>query len=136
MKIECQLITINQAKKLKELGIYQKSRDYFCSNTEKLIDSNNDLSLNETYSAFNCFELGLMLPRKIRIQKMDYSFRINLTKKGHWILKYRTLNFVGKIIPLCEFQGRNESELRANVLIYLLESGLTDSNFCNMKLSQ
>jgi len=136
MNIESQVCSLEQAKKLKDLGVSQKSIFYWHPNFDNPVFGEQWTTVagkqykktqvcndkNGSYSAFTVAELGVMLCHKIRIGKALYKFRANLEKSGLWHLKFRTLN-AGVMTPLCITQGKNEAIARAEMLIKLLEKG-------------
>ena len=163
MNLVDQVCNLNQAKRLKELDIIQNSYFSWCGEEElRLMDSGKDgvkysnrvfISTTESFNnmqednrcdvpsarpfaaAFTVAELGLMLANRIRLNKMNYTFRANLEKNGLWHLKYRTLSKEGKCIPLYQCQSNNEANAKANMLIYLLEKGLLTAKSLNERLS-
>lgn len=129
MKIEKQVCSINQSNKLKELGIKQKTFFYWFKNWQDkyvLVDvgysspPKEKPNPNEVASAFTMSELGAMLnvtidgvlPKKYNIKEINAWFEIN-TKLY-----------------------KSEVDLRAGILIYLIEAGLLNLNTCNKRLFQ
>src|SRR5690349_19771242 len=74
MNLEDQCISLEYAKRLKELGVRQKSLYYITSkNNDVVIVYSPNESLNEKwYSAFTVAELGVMLPHSIRNSELYY----------------------------------------------------------------
>jgi hypothetical protein len=134
MKIEDQVCTLEQAKKLKELGVVQES--FFCW----IGDDNPDPKYNTPYklygtshargevgaswyehriAAFTVAELGLMLPSFFGSYKIDAG---NFITGKNWC-EYLCQNFYGKTNS--EKYGRDvsltEANARAAMLINLIE---------------
>ena len=137
MKLQDQVCTLEQAKKLKKLGVEQKS--LFAHINGKHSSANILLPENihsmdleeERFSAFTVAELGVMLPKVIKKDGMKYRFRANRESNGLWHLKIRTLSPEGKMLPLCITQNLNEAEARADMLIKLLEKELITVQWIN-----
>lgn len=112
MKVKEQVCTIEQAKRLKALGIKQESIFSFYDSvimTENEFDVSREHCNNpftgEQYSAFTVAELGVML--------WAYGFeQFGLTSISHASLMDNI------------FKGETEAEMRAAMLIYLLENKL------------
>jgi hypothetical protein len=152
MKLQSQVCTLEQAKRLKELGIIQQSYfAHFCpcetglkwlSNSESFVGvkaerktyyhttKKDEESLIEQhiYSAFNVAELGVMLPNELDLSDGNYFF----TKKG---LLHTYEEVTGVILK--EWQGTElEAIRRAEILIDLLENNLTTPEEVNTRLIQ
>lgn len=133
MKIEDQCVSLEYAKKLKEIGAKQNSIFYweksiykfiFKKNGEKEIEEYKtslcmtpafDLSRSIDYwSAFTVSELGEMLP--------DHSGTIKVD--GMW----EGIIYKGNILNGCKpVLSKNESDARAQMLIYLIENEIVKS---------
>jgi hypothetical protein len=120
MKIEKQVCSLEVAKKLHELGLEQKSLFYWL-NGDIVQGYGICAKISKVYSAFTVAELGEMLPASIlefyhfetsKYIAQDYFFRYS---GGYYNLEGYT-----KI----EFIDKNEANLRAKILIYLLENKL------------
>lgn len=141
MKIEDQVVSLELAKKLKELGVKQKSlftwiKDFHTNNEWKVgtavdIGNNQDAisrRLEPWYtvgpSAFTVAELGEMLPDKIggpRSRKYLQLFKDNPAKM--WTVHYT--NFKTSITePDSAFCEETEADARCQMLIYLIENKL------------
>lgn len=110
MKLEQQVVSLELAKRLKELGVKQESLFYWqgADKNGYIINFEKDLFEYdcEKYSAFTVAELGKMLPE-------DYlSYRID----GDW----RCSEFGDDHITI----EKKEADARAKMLIYLLENNL------------
>lgn len=127
MKLEDQVVSLELAKKLKELGVEQNGyfnhivvmpdptgEHYFYD----IVYNNEDIeTCNEIIcSAFTVAEFGELLPNEVKVNDLDYFF----TKMGQ-LHCYRNV----KGDRLFEIQGTQpEVEARAKMLIYLLENKL------------
>lgn len=112
MKLEDQVVSLELAKKLKELGVRQESLFYWNDcwmgkpTLDRAIHSDNG---KESYSAFTVAELGEMLPHH-NIKMYNIQPRIQLRIGG------KELNaFV---------EAETEADARAKMLIYLIENKL------------
>lgn len=137
MELTYDKCTVEQAKRLKELGVKQESQFYYCP--WKATDY-NDVFVGqkcdkgfyhefegavetfspppEIFSAFTTGELGEMLPREV------YSFKLPI---GTWSLMIEPVLFHRMQVCVVKY-GYNkfptEAQVRADVLIYLLEQVL------------
>jgi hypothetical protein len=130
MKIEDQVVSLELAKELKELGIPQKSLFYITPNKEiadkeriKFLSENIPFEL-EYYSAFTVAELGEMLPMEI---KRDYYFETTrmmrekeVLKRDHWLCGY----YKDHKKYFYQVLGYSEADARAKLLLYLIENKL------------
>lgn len=140
MKIENQVCTLEQAKRLQELGVdaesvyYFSPWEYFDGETlfigqkcdkgffHCLDGEVETFTAKEVYPAFTVAELGLMLPA-------GYD-TMQTTAEG-WRCYDTNGNDVVK-----DFIYATESECRAAAVIHLLESNLTTVQEVNSKLKQ
>ncbi len=150
MKIENAVSDFKQSKKLKELGVTQKSFNGWIKVTNKenrkaeyytylkdkcvaeiiqaQIEKDGTKSSIEYYSSFGVAELGVMLPNEIDDGTGNYFFT-----KGGLLHTYQSVN--GKV--LMEWQGTElEAIRRAEMLIDLLESKLITVEDVNRRLQQ
>jgi len=131
MKIEKQVVSLELAKKLKELEVKQeslwwwiKSYDRGLNETMEWIVSEYDLSqwdgshIEEQYSAFTVAELGEMLPNAIDINIL----RCMKTIRGEYICQYRANDVEGGK-ELCYTQADTEANARAKMVLYLVKEG-------------
>lgn len=123
MELERQVVSLELAKKLKELGVPQESLFFWCSDYQGIMllsqqeysDNlrNKTPQLSKIASAFTVAELGEMLPEIFRSEKY---------KRGKWICHD------GRECtePITEelFEADTEADARAKMLIYLLENNL------------
>jgi len=119
MKLESQVVSLELAKKLKELGVeqeslwYWKSRSY--NNVVRSILVEGIPKLKDRvgyYSAFTVAELGEMLPKN-RVSKHS--------ETGNWVCGVQPENSNGFLNYAVE---KTEADARAKMLIYLLENKL------------
>lgn len=115
MKLEDQVVSLELAKKLKELGVKQESLFWWhdgCSTwATPHIKSEAHSCIGHTFSAFTVAELGEMLPaRHIDTMKLE----------GEWFARYVevTHNFYQS-----EF-STTEADARAKLVIFLIEANL------------
>lgn len=129
MKLESQVVSLELAKKLKELGVPQESLFWWVRLNEEWCVSPNFSSdpnwkeKKENYSAFTVAELGEMLP-------VDYFTFQN--EKGDWFVARiddREISELGTEIIKTEdlFQENTEADARAKCLIYLIENKLLNA---------
>lgn len=139
MRLEDQCCSLDQSKRLSELGIKAKSlfywREYLDENVNKwqaallLDDKTDDESIkyslaDSSYPAFTVAELGVMLPT-------DYYSYAGDSCKDWYCLRHGDESNYSKY----EFaESPNEAQARASMLIYLLENNLTTSKEVNDKL--
>lgn len=134
MRLEQQVISLELAKRLKELGVKQDSQFYYVN--ELLVFKTdigcyaksgagvNDkyLQENEVVAAYDAAELGEMLPYEIDGKLLDMS----KGSDGTWSVYY-TKNALGAITKptFIEDQGADtEADARAKMLVYLIENRL------------
>lgn len=125
MKLEQQCCSLQQAKRLKELGVKQKSLFYWHERHqrpqfgERITDGVmvcNDKQ--NAYSAFTVAELGEMLPFKVS----DNYTEIETLRVSNGF-RCATFNVVsGK--HLHYYERPTEAEARAAMLIHLIETGV------------
>jgi len=133
MKIENQVCTLEQARRLKELGIDQRSEyahilvpvkgfvlEHIAEFNRWAFQYNEPLSVDrEKYSAFTVAELGVMIDIK---NKRDSVFNPELYKIYHLLD-----NYTGK---------ESEAFVRASLLISALLSGVITPEECNKRLQE
>lgn len=129
MKLENEVVSLNLARKLKELGVKQESEfiwqtDYHPYGETAIEDDGTATLLSATrtataemgvvgrYSAFTVAELGEMLPN------FAFTFKNNDGWNGNW-----------KQLPNGHpsFIADTEADARAKMLIYLIEQGLINN---------
>lgn len=115
MELSSQVVSLEIAKKLKELGVKQDAYHSWC-----FIEAHNDYELDNgscsnMYSAFTVAELGEMLPEKCFVtDKQDGKW---------WNVKYLDPHDVSKNYTTAH---EGEADARGKMLIYLLENNLID----------
>ena len=131
MNIEDQVVSLELAKKLQELGVKQESHFFFhCAGNRCSIGESRQVmegqhpeivlfnKNNNTYSAFTVAELGEMLPKGYRSgkagnpKKGDYKVYVNVCYSSHRDGYSHTTS------------EDTEANARAKMLIYLLENNL------------
>lgn len=145
MKLEQQVVSLELAKRLKELGVKQESMVYFAhegklrldaSLYESYLEDRNDRDMpfrgkyaswlkevngGEIYSALTVAELGEMLPEEIEINEQSYWLEFGRTLGRLHLVGYRKN---GTHDTYFEHTDDTEANARAKLLIYLLESKL------------
>lgn len=141
MKIQDQVCTLEQAKKLKELGVEQESLFYYIDNMVlglegiKVKEQTKSYKINGVvqdggvvryYSAFTVAELGELLPIEDMPDGRDWQqrpFRDYYPHTGKIMWKYDDpYTKYGRERKVTE--AKTEAEARAAMLIYLLENNL------------
>lgn len=134
VKLEKQVVSLELAKKLKELDVKQESlfgwgvsaQITTIINFDHMDDYNGWIDKAEIYSAFTASELGEMLPAYIDIGNGDpaylqYNYHAlpYYYKYGESIfdIAYGNHDFIGHL---------SETDCRAKMLIYLIENGLME----------
>lgn len=152
MDLEQQVCSLELAKKLKDLSIKQKSLFYINQDNQILFAPNifheNAVTLREYYSAFTVAELGNMLPKSIQIKtdkeekEIFSNFRL-VTERSliidedkpteFWSVNYicdttnQFRNWIFDPLLTKAIYDKNEANVRAKMIIYLLENGLIDN---------
>lgn len=132
MKLEQQVVSLELAKKLKELGVPRESYFYWVNQYDRklgwtgfiiqkscnkalLCDKGDELFGEPIiYSAFTVAELGILLPE-------DFFLSLGRTLSGGWCLQ---LDEVEQTMLYADI----EADIRAKMLIYLLENNLLQAN--------
>lgn len=140
MKLENQVCTLQQAKRLKELGITQDSFFYHIEAFNDIAYMNKICQIkgfdNSTYSgqyiysAYTTSEIGVMLPRKYVSEKTQWE---DISKKYICGVPYPDGEDNYDYSNNSQF-GATEAEARAAMLIYLLENNLTTASEVNERL--
>jgi len=113
MKLEDQVVSLELAKKLKELGVKQESYLHWVDIHDSwFLGSKADYSRTEQermVSAYTVAELGEMLPQYFSTTKVEpFLWEGSVLEVGN----------------IEEFSGDTEADSRAKMLIYLLENKL------------
>lgn len=117
MKLENQVCNLELAKKIKELGVGQDS--LWCWWDDDIIPGHLvPLTMKSAVraSAFTVAELGEMLPFRAKSEKIAPQY----TSLGQW--KCSRI-YKGKLVY---FYGKTEADVRAKMLIYLIENKLME----------
>lgn len=129
MNLESQVVSLELAKRLKELGVkynnlfiwgrYGKKND---SDRDWCLDHQSNASwMEEWYSAYTSSELLELLPKQI---KWHFYTQIPSSNED-WVIYYRdafgTLKNKDEKVEVCAI---SECDARAKMLIFLLEKGI------------
>lgn len=151
MTLENQVISLEQSKRLKELGIEQNSYFFWQHYPEtiyrkealRIIPKSNKEGITdrgECWSAFTASELGVMLPDNISHHRANkggtwdgHLHRCLIPSHGKEVIGEQ-----GVTVPLhydfCKHGYDTEAECKAATLIYCLENKLTTPEECNSRL--
>lgn len=150
MKLEQQIVSLELAKKLKELGVQQDSqwyrkemlgvwhtgdsleiKDGEIQNQNKPESKSFIMNCNmvtpedlnfDTVSAYTVAELGEILPTSIDVKEKGGGEIFKLAIWRH--LNKWSVFYGGQDYCLCSFEDETEADARAKMLIYLLENNL------------
>lgn len=136
MKLENQVVSLNQAKKLKELGVAQNSLLSWLDYSEnphgpKIVWSSMmafEKDPTYVYAAFNVAEMGVMLPKAFGV--CNWSFYHRHCWKGESV-GYTSF---GKQ-PIEQGWYATEAEARCDMLIRLLENNIITAAEVNERLA-
>ena len=135
MKLKDQVVSLEYAKKLKELGFEQDSCFYFVHESAgwgpgdkwhvypknySFRSSCLQVGKDAGISAFLTSELGEMLPVFIKPKFKEYRLVIKNWRNNKWTAEYRSI----KDFPKKETTDKTEANARAKMLIYLKENKL------------
>ncbi len=140
MNLEQQVTSLEISKKLKELGVKQKSLFYhyqkkrpknpnmhefdYCQKDQKWClwwkPLKQEGRLYRIYSAFTVAELGGMLPNVLQIEDGGSTVWLEIIKITKWEVQY----VEGSAEPIFKKQDESEANARGKMLIYLLENKL------------
>lgn len=135
LPLEKQVCSLEYAKKLKELGVNQQSLFYWYERNApgKPKDSLVSLGLTngpngwscDTFSAFTVAELGVMLP--------DFREENSKIEENHYALTITKIS--GNFIVFDKgFDDKNESDLRAQALIYAIQKNVITVSEINERI--
>ena len=122
MKLKEQVCNLELSRKLKELGVSQKSYFHWIHWREGVgvggwdVDHQENDPMSVDFSAFTVAELGEMLPRQIKLTH---------PRNNYWKIVYREPLQVreGEIRnDTYSVEANNEANARAKLLIYLIEN--------------
>jgi hypothetical protein len=125
MKIENQVCTLDQADRLKELGVVQESLFYHTHSDWGVMPKNSIDFSGDPSSAFTVAELGVMLPHPDNLSEIGGFLHLSTFDPGadnkpwYCIWEYDTDKY-GMKRKLID--GNTEAESRAGMLIHLLET--------------
>ena len=134
MKIEQQVVSLELAKKLKELGVKQESAFYFRRHIESDVVFGPQYtkgfplkdSRNGYIAAFTVAELGEMLPGSIECGFKQGQARMVLVIGKvldiDYMVSYRNV----KLSPPIIVTDQTEANARAKMLIHLIEQGIVN----------
>ena len=138
MKLEQQVVSLELAKKLKELGVSQQSlfwwEWYITTEIKKSTDippkivylpnkpstGGKPLRNAQHYAAFTVAELGEMLPARVR----KFKLQADKMPGGDWFVSY--VSFLNCDEKKFIQYSYTEADARAKMLIYLIENELLD----------
>ena len=143
MKIENQVCTLEQAKKLKELGVTAEPLFWYVIDIDPITPldiiqkwQHSNFDQCEKYSAFTVAELGVMLPDGKTIDP-EYTQIVTCRSYSDSSLYVCFCErVIGDNEPTIEQFGDTEAEARADMLIYLLENHLTTPEEVNKRLNK
>lgn len=123
MNIEDQVCSLELAKRLKELGVEQKS--YFAYEEREngyleIFHSKATSCANKYYSAFTVAELGEILPSTIKKNTNLFYITMDCDKCPY----YEDMPKTKEIYSEMGEENDTEADARAKMLIYLIENGL------------
>lgn len=154
MLLENQVCTLEQAKKLKELGVAQNSQFshiYFPEMRYRLaaqeigdarwLEGATDVDKDkDVQSAYSVAELGVMLPQEIDHEFNEHSsYYINYgygADKAFAWYEDNDLEGINEVLNFEFFGGDTEAQARANMLIYLLEKKIINVEDVNKRLNE
>lgn len=125
LELSKQVVSLESAKRLKELGCVQDSLFWWCIKPERGVlipvietTENSTLGRRKIASAYTVAELGEMLPKMVNGWPLHMEFY-----KG-WLIYYKYKNILEKIQSWS--MSDTEAECRAKMLIHLLENKLME----------
>ncbi len=138
MNIEDQVVSLELAKKLKEIGVEQESLFYWASGS-LLFFEEVDWSDADTYSAFTVAELMEKLPSFVRkpgyySYSKEYHLRIERTRNRYyetnWMVCYCDVDIYEgyEYNELIGITGKKLANVLAKVLVWLIEKGYVEVN--------
>ena len=119
MNIEKQVVSLELAKRLKDLGVKQHSIFYhLIGEIVPRIEALTLIMGEDWYSSFTVAELGEMLP--VSIVYEDYDLTLGMAK---WVDNWITLYYEEDSPPPIDFRASKLSDSMALMLIWLIENG-------------
>jgi len=130
MNLEQQCVSLEMARKLRELGIKQQSLFYWVKveienvamyGIKYIVDMFDEKDkFKEIYSAFTAAELGEMLPYSIKDEDGNSCYFIQ--DKFNECHRVSFADFSdGECSPYIEVKGETEANIRAKMLIHLIK---------------
>jgi hypothetical protein len=124
MKLQSQVCTLEQSKRLKELGIIQESYlyHYFFDNVPRNLSGqwklHHEYHKNfEHYSAFNVAELGVMIGRGTRMAEAHWQWLIDCVNSGcSGTVSYNAVALAGFIITQLENNLTTPEEVNTRLI--------------------
>lgn len=125
MKLQDQLITLEQAKRLVELGVNTHSIFMICVALDGFVITSREtgvhLEASEYFPAYTVAELGVMLPTAYDSMRLHEGWRV-YDEDGN--------DGTGK-----DEVFKTEAQARGALLIHLLETGIITAEQCNLALA-
>jgi len=127
MELTKQVVSLDLAKRLKELGVKQKSVFVWALDSEKwnLLWTGNEYGVDgyqEYACAFTVAELGEMLPGSFETE--DYWVQLRSTKSSNGTVYGITGYRLKGTVEIEMLTAPTEADARAKMLVYLLENKL------------
>ena len=136
MKLESQVVSLEHARKLKELGVRQESAFYWIGSDLLSSPEAHDTLGRLTWpkkeawiSAFTVAELGEMLPDTVVLSNGKTHVLVTGKTVGLWEVGYRNGS-----APLF-FRHTSEADARAKCLVYLIENKIISVEEVNERIS-
>lgn len=141
MELEKQLVSLELAKKLKELGVPQESYFNHCEACNSVVTkhedspceqmSDSDPAPHMLISLYTVAELGELLPQRLpnkeKTKYLELRYQLGQTE-SHWIEIVVDVDGDGAFYDEYEsIRADTEANARAKALIYLLEHGYLDT---------
>ena len=130
MKIENQVVSLELAKKMKELGFEQESAFYWRNAGQVGWQLENEVWMRNkketAFSAYTVAELGEMLPRYFEENKSTGGLMFSIEGNGEAGVGYMASGYEG-LYSLNNpdwIYGENEADARAKMLIFLRTNNL------------
>ncbi len=129
MKLEDQVVSLDLAKKLKELGVKQESLFCWISDYDLEFLPTNIRNPDACIAAFTVAELGEMLPCMISMHDLEiialHGINRDLFKK-YWRIRYINLYTTVKKLNNYEACSFSLANALTEMLIYLIENKLME----------
>lgn len=141
MTLEQQVVSLELAQKLKELGVKQESIFFYRGEDEegkKLRGADTTLNYSaypkdhnqytNAISAFTAAELGEVLPEKLYHSTYGnfYNYYLTIQHEDGWRVWYESMSSAdGSFFP--DITADTEADARAKMMVYLLENSLIKS---------